>query len=219
MAGLDCQGRVRIHDYCINDNPILVLSGRDRSHTVQLLLISAVDPEGDGTVVGQGHFHVSTKDATADGRVDFLRKGVAEGIIKRLRNRRRRGSEKRGSIAFFGGGVEGELADHDDVSGDVPDTQIHFPLGIFKNAQLGNFSTQPIDVGGVVEFLDAEEDEQAVLDGGDGFAIDADVGGGNALEKGSHVDGDISLGDTPSTSSVSQKAKRLELRHRRSRKR
>lgn len=82
--------------------------------------------------------------------------------------------------------MEGELADHDDSSGNVPDAQVHFPLGIVKYPELGNFAGEPIDVGGVIRFFDAEQDQQAVLDGGDGFAIDADAGGGDSLEKGSH---------------------------------
>ena len=72
--------------------------------------------------------------------------------------------------------MEGELADHDHFSSDVLDAQVHFSLGILENPELGNFPAKPIDVRGVVRFLDAEQDEQAVLDGCYGIAIDADAG-------------------------------------------
>lgn len=89
--------------------------------------------------------------------------------------------------------MEGELTDHDDFSSDVLDAQVHFSLGILENPELGNFSAKPIDVRDIVRFLNPKQDQQAVPDQSDVFAIDADAGGGNALEKGSHVGGDIRL--------------------------
>ena len=94
--------------------------------------------------------------------------------------------EEGGAVAFFGGGVECELADYEDFSCGIEYAEIHFILIIRKDAEAGDFSAEPIDIRDVVSGFDSKKNEKTVIDGGGGFGGDGDACGGDTLEKGTH---------------------------------
>lgn len=147
---------------------------------------AGVDEDGDGAVVGEGDFHVGSEDAACDGFSEFGFEGGAEGLVEGFGDGRRGGGEERRTVSFAGGGVEGELADDDDIALDFLDGAVHFAFVIGEDAHAGDFRDEPGEVIRGVAFLDAEEDEESGAGLGDGFRIDGDGGVEDALEDGSH---------------------------------
>ena len=72
------------------------------------------------------------------------------------------GFDEAGAVAFFGGGVEGELADDEGLAVAILKGEIHLSIGIIEDADLADFSDEPGDVIRSIGFFDAEKDEEAV---------------------------------------------------------
>jgi hypothetical protein len=137
-----------------------------------LLAVAAVDPEGDWAVVGEGDFHIRSENAFGYCFAEFFGEAFAEGFVERFGNVRVGGFKERGAVALFRGSMKGELADDEDVSAGVEDRAIHFAFIIAENAEAGDLSRQPFDVGRVIYCFDAEEDEETVGDRGVEGAFD-----------------------------------------------
>lgn len=69
------------------------------------------------------------------------------------------GSGEAGAIAFFRTRMKGELTDDQNRAADILDTEIHFALGIAKNAHLGNFPGQPIGILWCIFMLNPQEND------------------------------------------------------------
>jgi len=59
--------------------------------------------------------------------------------------------------------------------------------GVFKNADIPDFSSDVFDIRRPVAAFDADEREQSTLDAPDGPIADGDCGAGNALDDRSHA--------------------------------
>lgn len=141
---------------------------------ILLLPIPAVDPDSDGAVVGEGDFHIGSEDASGDGFSESCGEVLAEGFVERLGNGGCGGSKKRRAVALFCGGIEGELADDEDVSTGVENGAVHFRFYVLEDSHPSDLSAEPFAVGSVISDCYTEQDEKSRADGGDSFSGDGD---------------------------------------------
>lgn len=138
---------------------------------------AGIEDEGDGAIVLGVDLHVCGKGAGGDcaagvGGAEVIDKSEILG----------HGDGGTGGAVVGGSGAlaqfteQGELADDEQVAGDVGDGQVHAPVGVFKAADAGQLLRQPLPLVGVVISLYAEKNQQAALDGADGGAVDGDAG-------------------------------------------
>jgi hypothetical protein len=73
--------------------------------------------------------------------------------------------------------MKSELADDYNLPARFEHRAIHDSLFVIENAQSRNLAAQPFDVLGGIGLFDAQEDEQACLNGGFGLPGDDDAGG------------------------------------------
>ncbi len=93
-----------------------------------------------------------------DGLAELGGEFLAEGVVEWFGNGWVGGVEEGGAVAFFGGGVECELADDEDFSCGIEYAEVHFILIIRKDAEAGDFSAEPLDIRDVVSGFDSEKD-------------------------------------------------------------
>lgn len=137
-------------------------------------------------MVDEGDVHVGTELASGDGFAEEVAEGLAEGLVEGFGVCGGSGTEEGGSVAFFGGGVEGELGDDGGLAVDVEEGGVHFAVAVFEDAEAGDFSGKPVDVAGCVGLFDTEENEEAKFLIGDEVIVDGDGGLGDPLDDGSH---------------------------------
>ncbi len=157
-----------------------------RSSLQSLLPVFGVNDDGYRAIVGEGDLHISSKFTTGTRFVVVLGAGIQEGFVERDGGFRSGGLNKRGSIAFFGAGVQGELTYHEEFTIDVQQAAVHFTMLVWKNTHFADFANQPIDVFLTVAFDDSEQDEQPLPNGSGGRMIDADTCLGNSLNDDAH---------------------------------
>ena len=125
-----------------------------------------IEPDGDWAVVDEGDLHVCTEDAGGDGEVSGSGEGGAELVAERGGGFWSGGADEGRAVSFFDCGKEGELGDDEEATGDVGDGEVHEPGVVGEDAESGDFSGEPEDVFGAVGFFDADEEEEALADGG-----------------------------------------------------
>ena len=125
-----------------------------------------IEPDGDWAVVDEGDLHVCTEDAGGDGEVSGCGEGGAEFVAERGGGFWSGGADEGGAVSFSDGGEEGELRDDEETAGDVGDREVHEAVLVGEDAESGDFPGEPEDVFWAVAFLDAEEEEEALADGG-----------------------------------------------------
>ena len=99
---------------------------------------------------------------------------VGEFLIEFLRQCRWRGVGERGSIAFAGVGVQGELRYHQDCPADIHHRAIHFAQVVCENSQIFHLIGQGRGVFLVIIFADAKKNAQTGADPADGLAAYGD---------------------------------------------
>lgn len=151
-----------------------------------LLAGFGVEPDGDWAVVDEGDLHVCAEDAGGDGEVGFCGEGGAELVAEWGGGIWSGGADEGWAVSFFYGGEEGELGDDEEAAGDVSDGAVHEAGVVGEDAEPCDFAGEPRDVFGAVGFFDADEEEEALADGGVGGLIDGDGGGQNPLEEDTH---------------------------------
>lgn len=85
--------------------------------------------------------------------------------------------------------VERELADTKDGPAGGPDVEVHPPVRVLENPELGNLPGHRDGGVGCVVVPDAEEDEETWRDAPSDAAIDADRSAGDPLDERTHADG------------------------------
>lgn len=91
-----------------------------------------------------------------------------------------------GAVAFLGVGKERELADDEETALGVEKAAVHGAGVIGKDAEVDDFLREFRAVAFGIVFLDSEEDEEAVADGGNLSVVNGDGGVGDSLKKGAH---------------------------------
>jgi hypothetical protein len=109
-----------------------------------------------------------------------------KSLVKRDGERGGRGFVERGPGAFAGGGVERELAHHEDPAIDLADRAVHFSGLIGEEADRRDLGGQPGGIGRRVVAVDTEEDQQARADLSGHPIPHAHAGGGDPLHEGAH---------------------------------
>ena len=99
----------------------------------------------------------------------------------------RGGLAEAGAVAAAGVCGKGELADDEQAAVHVSDAAVHLAGFVVEDAQFQEFGEQLVSFFFAVADFGADEDEQALADGADGVASDADAGLGDALEQGDHA--------------------------------
>ena len=92
-----------------------------------------------------------------------------------------------GTVAFARGGHKRKLAHHQHLARHIAHTEIHHSRRIVKDAQVGDFLHQIVDVVLPIGGLDAQKDEQAVADLAVHFSINAHLGVCHTLDDDSHL--------------------------------
>ena len=148
---------------------------------------SAVEEDGDGAVVDEGDFHVGSEAAGLGGDVVAFDFGD-EAFVERVGEFWRGCVDEAGAFPFAGVSQECELADDEHAPSRIGDREVHFAIGVFEDAESDDLFGHGDDVGLGVVGGDAEEDEEAVGDGADEFAVDLYAGFEDALDDCSHGD-------------------------------
>ena len=66
------------------------------------------------------------------------------------------GFDEAGPVAFFGGGMEGELTDDEGFATEIEEGEIHFPFRVIEDSHFGDFADEPFDVRRAVCGFDSE---------------------------------------------------------------
>ena len=152
-----------------------------------LFLILGVDADGDGAVVEQLHLHVGAEFS----RTHFLAQGrrevLAEALVQGDGDLVPGGTDVRWAVSFLGRGVQGELADDQNVASRVEDGAVHYAVFIVKDAEVHDFLAEPVDVFLSVCFLDAYQYQQTPSDGRLAMSVDGHRCVCGALYHYSHV--------------------------------
>ncbi len=106
---------------------------------------SRFEQQGYRTVVGEGHEHVRLELTSFHGYSVF-RDFLAEQLIEFFCDFRRSRLDEAGATAFATITVEGELADDEHLAPDVEERAIHLSFLVGKNAKMGAFFSQELDV-------------------------------------------------------------------------
>ena len=123
-----------------------------------------IQNEGYGSVVDQFHLHGGAKDSGGNRPSQEFLQSAVELLIEGDGNVRTRRAMPRGARSLPGAGVQGELADQQQVATGVLNGPVHDTLVIVKYTKLNQFGGEPIDVRHSVVGFDAEKDEQARAD-------------------------------------------------------
>src|SRR6185295_5708788 len=88
----------------------------------------------------------------------------------------------------------------------VEDREVHLALGIFEDAEVGEFVGEPGEVVVGVGGFDADKDREARADLADDLVVDLDAGLRDALDDGAHGGGYPDLGGLRSGVSLARLA-------------
>jgi len=97
------------------------------------------------------------------------------------------GLNKTGATSFSTIPVKGELADEEYRAPDITESEVHFPVSVFKDSQPGDFSGEPDHVFLGIISGNAKQDQESSLNLPDDHSIDGDRGFRNALNDCTHV--------------------------------
>lgn len=152
-----------------------------------LLACLAVEPDGYGTVVGEGDLHVGTEATCTDGAAEASFECADDFAVDGLGDLGTGGTDIRGAVALLRVRHQGELRDGDDVPFDVEDAAVHYTVFVVKDAQLCRLLHEVVDVLGCVVGGDADEDEHAeAVTSGYGYSVDVDGCRVGALDEEAH---------------------------------
>lgn len=140
-----------------------------------------VEADGERTIVHQGHGHVCAKHASA--RLWHVEAGaVHEQLVEVLRLVRCAGFRERGAVSSVTVGEQGKLGNYQHFAIDIGERQVGFAVFVVEDAQAENLAPKPLDLGFGVVLSYAEQDEEALPDAADGFAICVDARIRHALD-------------------------------------
>src|SRR5262249_31375946 len=83
---------------------------------------------------------------------------------------------------------QSELAHDQDRAADLSECQIHFSIGVVKNAKLNRFVGKLMSISLRIILLHTQQHDQTAADLTDYLAINGDTGPRDALQNGSHAD-------------------------------
>lgn len=92
-----------------------------------------------------------------------------------------------GTVAFLGGGVEGELADNQYLAVCFKNGFVHYAVFVIENAQVDYLLAKPVDIFFSIGFFDAYEYHEALSNGGFAGSVDGDGSVSGTLYHYSHV--------------------------------
>lgn len=104
-----------------------------------LLAIFGIDPDGDGAIVDEADLHIGTEFAGLDGDTCGLLELVDEGLVEGFGVFGSCGADEGRAVAFFDAGVEGELADDEELSIDAVDVGIDGSGLVCEESHAGDF--------------------------------------------------------------------------------
>src|SRR5881398_1458608 len=90
--------------------------GRRMAFIRRSFFVFCIDHNGHRPVVEQGQLHIGTEYSSGDGPAELFLKLCHHRLVKREDRFRPCGPDVGGSIAFFCGSKEGELADEKDTA-------------------------------------------------------------------------------------------------------
>lgn len=92
-----------------------------------------------------------------------------------------------------GVGVESELGNDEEFTGDVENAVIHFAIGVLKNAQVDDLLKQPVGVGLRISLAHPEQHQQAFANSTGDLMVDFDAGFFHSLQHGAHTVGEDNM--------------------------
>ena len=104
-------------------------------------VIFAVDPNGDWSVVFEGHQHIGAENACRNRFAQAIAQLGQEVFIQGDGDRGFGCPDIRRTIAFFRTRMQGKLAHQQHFAVYIGNRPVHHPLLIIKNAQLADFAT------------------------------------------------------------------------------
>ena len=149
---------------------VLIRSGHTEA-TVDLVRIAGLGESGlcceimkdDGTMMRTAElFEFARLHGLAQGGGERL----AELFVQGHGHLGARGADVAGAVALAGGGVQGELADDQQVAPHVEHGAVHHALGVVEHAQVHYLVRQPVDVFLAVAVFYAHQYEQPAAYGG-----------------------------------------------------
>lgn len=126
-----------------------------------LLFIFGIDADGYGAIVYQSNFHISAKNTRGYFFAGKQVQGIFHLLIKRDGLIWPGGTDKGGTVAFFGLGKQGELRDKQDVAINVGQAFVHQAGLVAKNAHAGYFLCQPLQVFGGIGIFNTQQHQKA----------------------------------------------------------
>ena len=126
-----------------------------------LLARLAVEPDGYGSVVGEGDLHVGTEATCADGTAEASFEGADDFAVEGFGDLGAGGTDIGGAVALLCLRHQSELRDGDDVPFDVEDVAVHYTVFVVEDTQLRGLLYEVVDVFCGVIGSDADEDEHA----------------------------------------------------------
>ncbi len=128
---------------------------------LRLLLVLGVDADGDGTVVEELTLHVCTKLSSADRLAKAGFDLTDELLIKWYGNIVARGADVARTIALGREGVEGELADDEDLALDVEHRTVHDMILVIEDTEAEYLARYPLHILDGICGLKAYQDEES----------------------------------------------------------
>lgn len=147
--------------------------------------------ECDGAVVGEFDLHGGAVDTGGDA-FDEGPEGFDEGLIKVLALCVGGGGGEAGASGGVDVGVEGELADDEDLVlagegvGEVFEGKVHFAVVVAEDAESGDAVGEVAGLGFGGLSVGGDEDEETWPALSDDLAFDEDFGLGDSLDDGAH---------------------------------
>jgi len=159
------------------------LSGGNRN----LLPDFRIDHDRDRSVVDQAHLHIRTKLAAGDGTAEGFGQLFEKRFVERLGHIGFAGVVKRRPRAFSRTREKRELADGQNLSGNIANRAIHLTLVIREDTHSREFRGHPRPIISRIRLRNTDQNEQATVDLAHDLASDRDAGRGNTLKNDAHV--------------------------------
>jgi hypothetical protein len=152
-----------------------------------LFPVVGIDQDGNGTVDEQFHLHVGAEFTGHDPSAGIFLELLNEFLVKGDGRFRPGRPDIGGTVPLFRAGMKSELADYQDLSGDILEGQVHNPLLVPEHPETGDFAAQPFHIGFGIRFLDPKQDKQSRPDGRFNLPPNAYRGMLNPLDYRSHL--------------------------------
>src|SRR5574340_1128541 len=144
-----------------------------------------IEPDGHRAVIDDFNFHVRAK-VTLLHRYAVTGKIGGEPVHQRAGHLGWGSIDERGPIAARGVGVQGELRNHQRLSADIQDRQVHFSMVILEYPQVGDLFGQRSRCFSGILRSDPQEDDIPPSDSRDLLPLDRHTAAADALNDPPH---------------------------------